>query len=438
MRAAIVGAGPAGLTAARLLHSRGWDLQVYEARGWVGGRTHTAHFGEGHWLDTGAGWLASFYPRTRALLEAAGLSHLLSPMRLRGGGDLLIDGRIRPAPNSVNRILRTGLLSPAEKVRFLGWMAGLFAVQRPDLAIDLSYDAEDALDTLHGAGEPAIERIIRPNFEGPFFARLEEMSGTLVRAWLRSLSVGTFFHVDGGMDRPWRELAEPLPIHVDAPVEGVRLGGGGAAVSVRIGGEWDQFDAVVLAVPAPECLRILGESEPNLAADLGAVRYAPHVRAYVARRSSDPPPRSGVHLFPNRYAATLERGGSSPWGAVPSDWEWALVCAPSAHSGELLSLTDDQVLDALFDDANNRLGESIRWRDFELVQVVRWEHAVPIVDPGYYARLARIRQRPPILFAGDWRVQPCVEGAVRSAEMAVSALLGSPVTTRDLDPAQFR
>jgi predicted NAD/FAD-dependent oxidoreductase len=47
--------------------------------------------------------------------------------------------------------------------------------------------------------------------------------------------------------------------------------------------------------------------------------------------------------------------------------------------------------------------------------------AVPTVDRGYLARIRTLPQRPPIVFAGDWLVQPCVEGAVRSGERAAAA-----------------
>jgi predicted NAD/FAD-dependent oxidoreductase len=60
----------------------------------------------------------------------------------------------------------------------------------------------------------------------------------------------------------------------------------------------------------------------------------------------------------------------------------------------------------------------------EIVHVVRWPHAVPKVGVGYYARIDTITQRPPIVFAGDWLVQPCVEGAVRSG-IAAAARFGA-------------
>ena len=64
----------------------------------------------------------------------------------------------------------------------------------------------------------------------------------------------------------------------------------------------------------------------------------------------------------------------------------------------------------------------------DIVHLIRWPNAVPIFDRGYLARIRTIRQRPPLVFAGDWLVQPCVEGAVRSGEEA-AAFFGRATNT---------
>ena len=63
--------------------------------------------------------------------------------------------------------------------------------------------------------------------------------------------------------------------------------------------------------------------------------------------------------------------------------------------------------------------------DAEIVQLIRWRHAVPAVHPGYFGRMRSFTQRPPLVFAGDWLVQPCVEGAVRSGNIAAACFTGS-------------
>lgn len=419
MRVAVVGAGPAGITAATLLRSTGHEVTVFEDHEHAGGRTRTVHFGDGHWLDTGAGWLTDFYPVTMGLLKR--LPDLaLRPLTIRGGGDLLIDGQLHPSPNSMWRIATSRLIGPVQKVRFFLWMAMLIVRQRANLAIDRRYDDVPAMDALASMGRAPLERVVRPSFEGPFFARLEQMNGTLVRSWLRSLSIGHFAHPDQGMDRPWRDLAGRLDVRYSTRVESVEKTGA-AGVTVKVGGENHAFDAVVLAVPAPVAASLLGDAAPET---LGEVPYVPHVRAYLARRSQRRVPRTGVHIFPNEVVATVEHGsgGDPAWGQVPPGWEWVLLCAPSSSSERLLGLEDEALLDELFDAAEAATGESIPWRDYEIVHLVRWQHAVPVVDVGYYGRLARIHASAPIALAGDWSDQPCVEGAVRSGFRAAALL----------------
>ncbi|CAN5556545.1 NAD(P)/FAD-dependent oxidoreductase [soil metagenome] len=425
MKVAIVGAGPAGMTAASALASAGHDVTVFERTEAAGGRTRTVHFGEGHWLDTGAGWLTDFYPTTMGLLRHHGLDDALNPLVLRGGGDLLLDGVRHPSPNSIWRILASRLVNPVNKVRFFLWMALLIVRQRSNLRIDRRYDSVPAMDALRSMGSDALERIVRPSFEGPFFARLEQMNGTLVRSWLRSLSIGGFFQPDQGMDRPWRRLADTLDVRYSTEV--ARVGTDGAARTwIESGGETLEFDAVVLAVPAPVAARLLGESAPDA---LGSVPYVPHVRAYVARPTAGTVERTAVHIFPNDTVATVERGmgGQPAWGRVPVGWEWTLICAPSASSQHLIELDHDALLDRLFDTAAELTGERIEWREHEVVHLVRWSHAVPVVDVDYYHRLDSIPRSAPIALAGDWCDQPCVEGAVRSGYRA-AALIDPGVT----------
>ncbi len=421
MRIAVVGAGPAGLTAAHRLRAAGHEPIVLEAAAVPGGRTHTEHFGDGHWSDDGAGWLGTFYPDTLALLEDLGLRDRLRVIRLRGGGDLLIGDRLHANPNSFPRLLTTDLLAPAEKVRFFAWMARLFLTQPGKLRIDRRYDGTTAESALRSAGRSAAEMVVRPSFEGPFFSRLEELSGALVRSWLRALSVGTFLQVDGGMDSPWRYLGERLGVRTNVTVERISPIANGR-VSVVVAGVADEYDGVVVAVPAPIAARIVAAEA--LPAGVAEIEYAPHVRAYAARRG-DAPPRTGIHAFPNETVATVEMGGGSgSWGRVPPGWQWALVCAPAASSSGLLELSDSDLAARLWEAGSKIDGRLFALESAEIVHVVRWRHAVPKVGVGYFARIDQIRQRPPIVFAGDWLVQPCIEGAVRSGN-ATAAMFGS-------------
>jgi monoamine oxidase len=70
--AVVVGAGMAGLTAARALQDRGRSVRVLESRDRVGGRLLTVAGAEGHLLDLGATWYWPGEHRVAALVQELG------------------------------------------------------------------------------------------------------------------------------------------------------------------------------------------------------------------------------------------------------------------------------------------------------------------------------------------------------------------------------
>ena len=70
---AVVGAGYAGLTAARRLAQAGATVVVLEARDRVGGRVWTRHIDDGTALDIGGTWLAPDHTRARDLARELGV-----------------------------------------------------------------------------------------------------------------------------------------------------------------------------------------------------------------------------------------------------------------------------------------------------------------------------------------------------------------------------
>ena len=64
----VVGAGPAGLTAAYRLANAGIHVTVLEAAAHIGGRARTERVGD-FLLNSGAGFITSFYDQTKALLR---------------------------------------------------------------------------------------------------------------------------------------------------------------------------------------------------------------------------------------------------------------------------------------------------------------------------------------------------------------------------------
>jgi monoamine oxidase len=73
MKVVVIGAGLAGLTAARRLVDYGADVTVLEARDRVGGRTHGVEVAPGTWADAGAAYLGERHTALAGLLDELGL-----------------------------------------------------------------------------------------------------------------------------------------------------------------------------------------------------------------------------------------------------------------------------------------------------------------------------------------------------------------------------
>jgi len=424
MRIAVVGAGPAGLTAAYRLQKAGHQVAVLEAKSVVGGRTHAEHFGPGHHCDTGAGWLATFYTHTLKLFTEVGYTNrYLQPRSVRGAADLLIDGALHPWPFRGPSLAASALLSPEDKDRYGAFINHLMQIQPNHLQPDLAYDFRSAADEFAPLGERVMEMTLRSLFEGPWFTRFDTLSATHVRLWLRAVQDGFFYQVKDGMDAPWLQLANRLPIQLESPV--TRLQVGAQSVTLTIPQGERSYDGVILAVPAPAASQLLQGQSALAPTWLHEVNYAPQVRVYAARPCTEDA-HFGVHLLPPGDLFSIEyySGRHGAWGACPQDWQWVLLCTYGPTCAKFLHQPRENVIATLWEQAQAVTPTLFDLEQAAIVHYHHWEWAVPVMAPGHYRRLAAFQQQPPLVFAGDWMNEACVEGAVRSGEKA-AAVFGS-------------
>ena len=248
----VVGAGLAGLAAARHLADAGLDVQVLEAGDAVGGRVRTDVV-DGMLLDRGVQLYNPSYPEGRRVLDHGALS--LQPFT--AGVSVTLDGRRhrvadpRRAPHLLPASLRAPVGSPAAKARFVAY--ALRAAYRPS-ARDLS--RPDPTTALHlsraGVRGPILERLVRPFLAGVFGEEELTTSSRYGELVVRSFVRGTPSLPADGMRAIPEQLAAALP-------DG----------TVRLGERVDDVDAldgraVVLATDPAAAARLTGLPEPRM------------------------------------------------------------------------------------------------------------------------------------------------------------------------------
>ncbi len=125
----VVGAGFAGLTAARALDAAGTRVAVLEARDRVGGRTLNAALADGAVVEMGGQWIGPTQERIAALATAVGVETF--PTHTEGDNLLRLDGRLRRYSGTIPRLNPLALLDVGRTVRKLNRLAETIDPEAP-------------------------------------------------------------------------------------------------------------------------------------------------------------------------------------------------------------------------------------------------------------------------------------------------------------------
>jgi monoamine oxidase len=276
----VVGAGLAGLAAARALAAADLDVVVLEARDRVGGRVWTHRFADGQWCERGAELVAGDDHHVMALAAELGIG--LSGYRAADepGEDMVdIGGRIAP-------LSYYGQVE-ADRRRF--------ELARMDLAASVGDDpsgehGDTALSQiLAGLDLSVVSRVVLGrDVRSEWMLPPDEVSSRFV-GWQdrhRGSAQRGRYRIDGGADRLTMGLAQGLvtsagddPIRRSSPVALIDAERGAVTLST---GEVVTGDVVVATVPLP----VLGRVWPGAPSALTAVAYGigAKVSVQVGRR----------------------------------------------------------------------------------------------------------------------------------------------------------
>jgi phytoene dehydrogenase-like protein len=398
----IVGAGLAGLSAARHLHRAGVPTTVCEAADDVGGRVRTDRL-DGFLLDRGFQVLLPAYPELRRQADVAGLKP-----RAFWRGIL-----------AMTTAGRSWLAAPWHGPQALAGSAGFLLGHPRDSAAMVALSFRDALapgpvlraadpgattlEDLQGRFSAAvIADVFRPFLAGVFLDPSLSTPARLFHLIWRCFVRGGGVLPESGMQQLPRQLAAGLPpgtVRTGTPVTEVTSSG------VRTeAGEHIQARAVVIATD--------GTSAAALAPGVAEPRWHPVTTFYYRLPAS--PLRAPVLAVDGRDDLLLNTVVLSD--VVPGYAPAGAALAAASVPGHADPALGPQVRERLA----RMHGTSTRdWEFLEAYPIVR---ALPAMHAGQpFARPVRLA--PGRYVCGDHRDTPSIQGALVSGRRAASAVL---------------
>jgi len=262
---AIVGAGLAGLTCAKILSEQGRDVVIFEASDWVGGRVRT-DIQDGFRLDRGFQVLFTAYPAAKRQLDYAQLDF----RRFDPGAVICLDGKREVLtdplrdPRSALPAALSRSITLVDKLRTLALTTQLKGKAIKEIRQGPDQSTLEFLNSFHFS-QKYVDNFIRPFYGGIFLDRSLKTSAKAFKFDFKMLSEGDTVVPALGMGAISDQLARPLhkagKIRFNSPVRGL-IRNDGKVTGVELDGEKFEAEAVVIATTAPEAARLSGQ--PNL------------------------------------------------------------------------------------------------------------------------------------------------------------------------------
>ena len=400
----VVGAGVAGLAAAKHLHAKSFSVAVLEAQDDVGGRVRT-DIVDGFRLDRGFQILLTAYPELRRQVDLSALDvHTFDPgaLVMHRGRSYVVGDPFR-APRTFVSTLRAPIGTPLDKVRIAMLRSRTL---RGDARELLGGNDLPTVVALRRAGfsQKMINRFFRPLFGGIQLDPSLTTSRRMFDIIFRSLGAGDSGLPRLGMGALPRQMADRLPglVHLNTRVASVD----GRSVAT-VDGRRVECRAAIVATELPAARELVSLPE-RAARRAGAVYFA----ANRAPTSEKLVVLDGSGKGPVLNAAVLSNVAPS---YAPAGQHLVVAAMPDVVEGDLEAMARDQM------------------RTWWGSQVDAWRHL-----RTYRIDHAGVEQRPPfspkrnlamgngVFVCGDHRDTGSLQGAMfsgrRCGELVAGAL----------------
>jgi oxygen-dependent protoporphyrinogen oxidase len=421
---AVVGAGLAGLAAARELVALGHEVVVLESTAQVGGKVRTGEVG-GQQVDVGADSMLRRVSWGVDLAGSLGLE-LVSPAT--GAASLWTDV-LRPLPAGTVMGIPTDL----EAVRDVA------GVVRETLGEPVTEDLSVGALVRGRLGDAVVDRLVDPLLGGVYAGRADGLSvqATLPQLWphlaehsslleaaraARGVpsSGPVFAQPRGGLGLLPTAMADGLDVRLSTLVRGVARTASGWRLETGSAADPSYLDAdgVILAVPAAPAARLLRDHVAT--GELASVAYASVAIVTLVLDGPSPGAGSG-YLVPavtgrDTKAVTF---ASRKWDRAGP----AVVRASVGRAGEesTLQREDAELVHIVWTELREALGEVPALLDS---RVTRWGGGLPQYAPGHLDLVRRLRSGlpPELAVAGAAYDGVGVPAVIRSGQLAARLL----------------
>ncbi len=404
MRVGIVGAGLAGLAAAKEVSAAGHEAIVYEASDGPGGRVRTDQV-DGFRLDRGFQIMLTAYPECKELLDydRLDLQTFLPGASVRIGDAFHRIGDPLREPKQLKATLTAPIGSPLDKLRILSYRLKVSRGSVESMWEGVGTTAAHRFEKL-GFSDRMVQRFLQPLFAGITLDADLQGSSQVVDFVFRMLSAGDAAVPAQGMGAISDQLAGSLPggsIHFGAKAERVTP----SSIAIA-GGDDANVDAVIIATDATESARLAKTEDPGWNSVTSLWLTSP--------------------IAPiDQRVLTLNGSGRGP---INSMAPMSHVSADYAPEGSHLFVVSAPTIDPQAPAAMRK--QLVDWfgpvaTTYEEIRVDRIEKAQPKQLPGHDARASV--EANGLFIAGDHRRDASLNGALASGRAAARAAMESAV-----------
>lgn len=424
----VVGAGVAGLTAARELQRRGYATVVLERDSQPGGRIVTEGWQDAR-IELGVHFLTPGYHRTLKLMDELRLARDLVPVE--NGTRIAFRHDARWHYLDAGRPLEL-LTSP-----LIGWRHRMalaraaLPILMPPAALDVG-DITSAADLDRGSISEVCTPAVANRLFGPVLELLlgyppHEQAFGLLSTFL--LPRGQLRTLAGGMGDLITALTAQSDVRCGVEAERVEPTGRGVRVHARArDGTEETYHArtALLAIPGNRVLGIWPWAPLSTRRFLRAIRYSQVNLLYLRTRArfEHRSPR-GLPVYAGLRTRADRRAESLVGVGFLNSWADAggLLLAGAAPASPAAQRSDDGFTETLQTEVE-LLYPQLRGQ-LAAARPLRGSTYVPIFGPGTVKRLRHFRsilEPGPVALAGDYLAGPCMEGAVASAHAAADKI----------------